>query len=272
MPSSSDPDNKLVETRSDHIYYVMTPHLVWAMCLDPYDLALWLVIKMIAGESGECYLSTPDLAAAAMMSSGKCSQCRDRLLKAGLIEGRIVKDPGYPQPVFHLTIPDLWPRNLRWRERNHSLTQRIQFKRDQKSLHQVKPSPGEQGLSPGERGLSPGETKKNHENNQKEEEYRALWKATLTEIAYKMTRPTFNTWLRATHLCRLTEDRSAALISCPTAYVLEWLSQRLNRILTATLADILNIKHDAITLHYIVLAEDATEEEIDLAEQLAFTT
>ncbi len=161
-------NNKLDDQSSDRSYFVITPQLVWALCQDPYEYTLWGVIKMIAGEQGECMLSTPDLAAAAMMSSGKVSSCRQRLLDVGLLTGQMRRDPGYPQPVWHLTIPDLWAANVQWREANQDLLARIEGKRQQReSLHQVKAieelSPGERGTTPGERGTTPGETKKNHD-------------------------------------------------------------------------------------------------------------
>jgi len=160
-------NNKLEDQSNDRSYFVITPQLVWALCQDPYEYTLWGVIKMIAGEQGECMLSTPDLAAAAMMSTGKLSSCRLRLLSLGLLTGELRRDPGYPQSVWHLTIPDLWAANVEWREAHPALLERIEGKRRQrKSLHPVKataePSPGERGITPGERGITPGETKKNH--------------------------------------------------------------------------------------------------------------
>jgi len=162
-------DNKIKDRSNDRIYRIETPQIVWSICADIYEFMLWTVIKMIAGEAGECYLSTDDLAAAAMMSTGKASQCRKSLIKKGLIEGEIRKDPGYPQPVWHLMIPDLWPRNVSWRQKHNSLLDRIVAKREQRqSLHQMKASSDEEGPPPGEEGPSPGETKKEPErSNQK---------------------------------------------------------------------------------------------------------
>lgn len=160
--------NKVSDESKDKAYFTITPQLVWALSKDPYDFTLWNVIKMIAGDSGECYLSTEDLATLAMMSAGKVSQCRKRLIKHGLLEGEIRRDPGYPQPVWHLSIPDLWERNLEWRQDiGDDLKKRIEFKDTQKkSLHVVKASPGEEGITPdeegipsGEEGITPDETK-----------------------------------------------------------------------------------------------------------------
>ncbi len=158
--------NRLDDQSADRRYFVIIPQVVWAITQDPYELALWAVVKMIAGDEGECYISTEDLATLAMMSTGKVSQCRKRLLDTGLLAGELRRDPGYRQQVWHLVIPDLWRLNLEWREElGHSLKARIEMKQEQRrrrreadgerksslhtvkasksSLHQVKPSPGE---------------------------------------------------------------------------------------------------------------------------------
>ena len=161
--TQNESHNELVNEGADHKYFVIIPQIVWALAHDTYDLALWYVVKMIAGDAGECYVTTRDLATLAMMSTGKVTECRRRLLKNGLLAGKMRRDPGYPQPVWHLVIPDLWKRNVQWRaELGDRLAARIECK---KSLHQVNTqerSPGEQGTSPGEQGTSPGETKENH--------------------------------------------------------------------------------------------------------------
>jgi len=156
-------DNRLDDQSADRKYFVIVPQIVWALAHDTYDLTLWCVVKMIAGEKGECYISTEDLATLAMMSTGKVSQCRKRLLETGLLMGEIRRDPGYVQAVWHLTIPDLWRRNLELREAlGDSLKARIALKDGEASLHVVKPSPDEGKPSQGEAKPSRGETKKNH--------------------------------------------------------------------------------------------------------------
>lgn len=174
--------NKINDASKDKEYFTITPQLVWALSRTPHDLALWNVIKMVAGDDSECILSTPDLATLAMMSTGKVSDCRKYLLEAGLLSGELRKDPGYPQPVWHLTIPDLWLANAEWRQEiGDKLKDRIEYKRQQKeSLHEVKASPDEKGIAPdekgiipGEKGIIPGETKEIQKeiqtDNQKEE-------------------------------------------------------------------------------------------------------
>ena len=120
---------------------------------------------MIAGEEGECILATPDLAALAMISTGQVSESRKYLLGCGLLEGKYKRDPGYPQPVWHLRIPDIWADNLAWRKSlGDKISSRIAWKEEQKmSLHLVKPSPGDGGVTPGDGGVTPGETKNIHD-------------------------------------------------------------------------------------------------------------
>lgn len=161
--------NKVIDESGDPKYYIMTPQIVMALCDSPYEYTLWNAIKCVTGEVGECFLATEDLAAMAMMSAGKCSQCRKSLIDKGLLLGEIRKDPGYPQPVWHLTIPNLWTANRKWREENPSLLDRIALKREQKkSLHHVKPSPREEPPSQDEEPPSPDETKKNQKEEPKE--------------------------------------------------------------------------------------------------------
>lgn len=183
--------------KSKRRFFVMTPQLVWALSRDPYDFMLWSVVKMAAWDTGECILSTRDLATLSMMSVGKVQDCRAYLLRMGLLEGEFRRDPGYPQPVYHLRVPDLWQRNQQLIECDlgHSLKKRVAFKAAQRDLPTLPPPPpgpevspaeprvapgepalppgeravlpgeqgippGEQGIPPGERGILPGETNK----------------------------------------------------------------------------------------------------------------
>jgi len=164
--------NKLSDNSQDKKYFTITPRLVHALSRDPYDYTLWCTIKDIAGEHGECILSTEDLAALAMMSAGKASQSRKHLLGIGLLTGEIRRDIGYPQPVWHLSVPDLWEENVAWANDHPTLQDRIAWKKYhkeaakhvniacKKSLHHMKASPHEGSV---EKEPSPGETKKKEE-------------------------------------------------------------------------------------------------------------
>lgn len=151
--------NKIHDESNDKKYFIITPRIVKAYSRNPYDLALWDTIKDIAGESGECYLNTEQLAILSGMSAGKASESRKYWIELGFLKGEIRQDPGYPQPVWHITVPDLWKINIEWCENNPKIQDRVNFMLSQKSLHQVKPSPDEERPSP-------HETK----NNQQQEE------------------------------------------------------------------------------------------------------
>lgn len=145
---------------------------------------LWNVVKDIAGDDGECIMSTEDLATLSMMSAGKVTDCRKHLLKVGLLEGETQKSPEYQWPIWHLTIPDLWELNTKTAKSIPSLKNRIEFKKNQKLESTISDSCGEGGISScGEetphqvkKYPSPHEetphhmlTKKNHSNIQKKE-------------------------------------------------------------------------------------------------------
>jgi len=162
-------ENEIKDNAGDRKYFTLTPRIVLAMCDSPFELTLWTVIKDVSGEAGECYLTTNDLAALAMMSAGKVSECRQSLIEKKLLDGELRKDPGYPQPVWHLRVPDLWGKNIEWAKKYPTIKERIEHKN---SLHLVKPSPGEEGLTPHEEGLTPHETKKNNKEEEKKNHLR----------------------------------------------------------------------------------------------------
>lgn len=170
---------KAKDASRERMYFTVTPRLVWALSEDPFDLALWIVIKDIAGDDGECILARDDLAVLAMMSSGQVSKSRDRLLDKKLIKGELRRDPGYPQGVWHLSIPDFWESNIRWARMYSTIRSRVEFKRLQKDSRRVKePSQGDAsgdssrsdgGLPQGDGGLPQGDAKKNVLKESKEE-------------------------------------------------------------------------------------------------------
>lgn len=180
----------------DSRYFTVTPRLIWALSRDPYDFIFWSVVKDIAGETGECFLSTEQLADLTMMSMGKLSGCRQYWLAQGVLSGALRRDAGYPQPVYHLKVNNIWKANVDWCETYASIQSRIDFKHTQSaslhqvkaaqtSLHEVKPSPGEEGITPHEEGITPGETKNNRKKIQKnnKESARAAPRAASTATA-----------------------------------------------------------------------------------------
>ena len=156
--------NRFEDNSQDAKYFTVTPRIVKYYSRSPYDFALWDTIREVAGEAGECYLSTDDLAILSGMSSGKVVECRNYWLSIGFLKGNLRKDPGYPQPVWHLSIPNLWTKNIKWAEQHLSIKDRLEFK---KSLHDMKPSPHEEGPSPHETKNIKKNIKKNIQKEEK---------------------------------------------------------------------------------------------------------
>lgn len=146
-------NNKVSDESNDRKYFNQTPFIVWLKCSDPYEYALWNVIKMIAGESKECYLTTNDLATLSMMSVGKVSTCRESLLAKGLIVGEKRVHDGHQLPVWHLRIPDLWLENVTLAREYPTIENKVEYKKN----HAIGFSCGEKPSSPYEKGFSPHE-------------------------------------------------------------------------------------------------------------------
>lgn len=181
-------ETKVKDRSNEHLYFTVTPRLVWALCEDPDEYTFWCVVKDIAGEDGECILAREDLAALAMISAGKASLCRESLIRKKLLDGEFRRDPGYPQAVWHLSIPDFWEANTRWARKYPKIADRIGFKKAQMlALKQSRKeasagdgskeaSAGDRGVSPDDGGISPDDAKKNVLKNQKEEQKDSLLK------------------------------------------------------------------------------------------------
>jgi hypothetical protein len=170
----------------DHTYFTISPRIVWALCRNPFDFALWQTVKDIAGDSKECFISSPDLAILAMMSVGQIDNSRKYLITVGLLEGEVRRDPGYPLPVWHLRVPDLWEKSTVWSVDHQTIRSRIDFKRQQQARiraereakkagagdlspsERVCFSPCERPPLPGEKPPLPSETKKIEKEEQKE--------------------------------------------------------------------------------------------------------
>jgi hypothetical protein len=98
-------NTQVTDESQDQKYFTITPRLVWAFSRNPFDYTLWSTIKGIAGDAGECFLTTDDLAILSMMSTGQVSLSRKHWMKLGFLFGDFRRDPGYPQPVWHMRVP-----------------------------------------------------------------------------------------------------------------------------------------------------------------------
>lgn len=137
MPSSKF---RVKDNSADQKYFAIVPRIVSATCRDPFELAVWVTIKEVAGESGECWLSTDNLAALSGMSVGKASQARAWLIYKRLLVGEQRQRDGTGQKIWHISIPDMWAENVKFAEAHPKIDDRIAYKQ---SLQGVKPSPDE---------------------------------------------------------------------------------------------------------------------------------
>lgn len=116
-------------------WFTMIPNIVDEMELTPHEFRLYIHLRRVAGENGECWQSTRTLAEACRMSAGAVSNSKQRLIDHGLID---VYEKTSDKGQYHLiTIIDVWEQNF---ERFAS-------------------------RSPDERPRSPGETKNNPSKN-----------------------------------------------------------------------------------------------------------
>jgi len=146
-----------------HKFYTEIPHLAHFLCNTPFELALYHSLRMVAGETGECWLSTRKLAALSRMGTATVSRCRQKLIEYGLIEGDMYQDEslGHGQAVWHITIPDIWEKNLKWREAHNSLNERIELIEARTIVANAGVPERNTGVPQGNRGVPEVVTKKN---------------------------------------------------------------------------------------------------------------
>ncbi|MBI3740498.1 MAG: chromosomal replication initiator protein DnaA [Chloroflexi bacterium] len=74
-----------------------------------------------------------------------------------------------------------------------------------------------------------------------------IWNAALDELQYKMTKATFDTWVRPTHALGL--DQGAMVVSVHSPYAKEWLENRLHTTIERTVTGILG---RSLEVRYVV--------------------
>ena len=115
--------HQIEDHSSDKKYFTMIPRIVWLKCRSSFDIALWYAISQVAGDGGECFLSTAKLSRLAMMSPRKVQECRQYLLSAGLLQGELKNSVG--EQIWHIRIPNLWAENIKWCENNPKIDDKI---------------------------------------------------------------------------------------------------------------------------------------------------
>lgn len=102
-----------VRDASPFSHFTMIPHLVDDMELSPHAVRLYLHLKRVAGENGECYQSTATLSKACRMSSGMISKAKKELMTTmpTLIAVALTNNPHGGMEHHEITILNVWGEN-----------------------------------------------------------------------------------------------------------------------------------------------------------------
>ena len=149
MNDNTKPRNNQIKS-AERKYWIQLPNLIDDMELSVYAFRLYLHLKRRAGDSGECFESSRNMAKHCNMSEGSISNAKRELVKAGLI---YIKTRSKPGGEYHvITIRDVWHKNM--------------------ATYGKQP---EEECSPDEHFCSPDETKKNplrkEKTNSKKQEF-----------------------------------------------------------------------------------------------------
>lgn len=143
MNTATNEKNQVKDRSGNRKYFTMVLRIVRLKARSPYDVAAWLTVMDIAGETGECDYSTDDLAALSGMSTGKFSDCRSYLIEQGLLNGNIQKLQNSGQSRWSLTVPDLWEENVKLSQQCNTIEKRIKYNKQYVLNAIKKPSPHE---------------------------------------------------------------------------------------------------------------------------------
>jgi hypothetical protein len=257
-------------------YFVQIPQIVWARIRDPYDLAIWATVKMIAGEAGNCWLSLRRLARLAACSHAKAEDSIRWLIRVELLDGEKLqpdkeKRPGQRETGWVLAIPDLWELNTNYRQQivSDSLYERIEqidelranlasvFLAYTPELVECKSHRHSQpqcisGIhSPDEciSGIhSHGASMVKNQGVEPKKEELACWKVVQSHLRLQLPRTTFDTWIRDAG-CHQGRSEEQIIITVENAYARDWLRLRLAPLIRRTMAAVLG---HAVDLEFVV--------------------
>lgn len=149
---------------------------------------LYVYLKSVAGDNGECWQSTKTLAEGAGMSAGTVSKCKRELAKNGLIE--IDKGDHKKGKSDVITIVDIWGKNM------------LEYASNQApSSNEHPPSPHECTPSSDESTCSSYEPKKEPYNQERTQEEQCARECSVVERidsaeTYKDLIPIWTSYLR----------------------------------------------------------------------------
>ena len=94
---------KVEDAGASRKYWIQVPNMIDDSDLDPYEFRLYVHLKRVAGDDGQCWQSTQTLATFCNMSVGKISQAKQSLLARGFIKLKTMKSETVS--YTHLTLP-----------------------------------------------------------------------------------------------------------------------------------------------------------------------
>lgn len=128
-------------------YFVQIPNMIDDLKLSPYAFRLYVHLKRVAGDNGQCWQSTKTLSEACNMSAGTVTKAKDELKENNLIRIAYVEHERPGRAYHMITVEDIWLENS--------------IKYGQSSRSDNQSSPRELYSSPSELQSSPHELKNN---------------------------------------------------------------------------------------------------------------
>lgn len=242
---------KLLDKSRDRRYFTIIPNFLWVseLGLTAMDFKLYATIKKVAGESGECFMSTRTLAAEAGISMGAVSASKGRLEDAGLIIIVAKRRRNGGQPVDHISIVDIWQRNM---EHFVACDKRSSGEHSDTSVHQVNALAVERS-SP-ERKRSPGETEeeplnKNQEVNKRKisSDFSSLlaedvWDRAKEDLQLQMTSATFDQLLKKSEVKAV--ENGVLVVGVVNQAAVDWCTHRLGKVIGRALVGVVGEKRE----------------------------
>jgi hypothetical protein len=144
--------------------FTIIPNMIDDLDLSPFAVRLYIHLKRVAGEDGECFQSGNTLSKSCKMSVGSIHNAKKELVDKGLVKVEVKKSTyATGANTYHLiTIVDVWAKND---------TQALSPHEEGVSPHELPPSLDETPRSPHETIKIP--VNKNH-NNKKTTPKKAL--------------------------------------------------------------------------------------------------
>ena len=110
---------KLIDESEDRKYFTIIPNYI-VNHSTPYEQAIYLYMKRVAGENGTCWTSSQNIGQKLGCSRNTISKYRNKLVKRGWIEK--VGKKGKTKPTDEYRIVDLWKLNVDFYQKKESST------------------------------------------------------------------------------------------------------------------------------------------------------